>query len=185
MRARCWWLSPTPCACCGGHLSTRAPGMQMSAKTTTLTCPGGAGKKRLRARRHARFVQHDGETQPAPGWPCAAAGSCLAVHNAKPRRQNPVAGFPGLGAGGHCSYCRRNGQMPNVGHGHPFPGRVALRSIAVQFHPESFFFRHAELHRNLPEFFWPTHVLILTKKSTRLNSSHVAISYAVFCLKKI
>src|SRR5690625_2334688 len=27
-------------------------------------------------------------------------------------------------------------------------------------------------------------VLILDRKSTRLNSSHVAISYAVFCLKK-
>src|SRR5690625_6967953 len=31
----------------------------------------------------------------------------------------------------------------------------------------------------------PLHrVLILDRKSTRLNSSHVAISYAVFCLKK-
>src|SRR5437660_5654412 len=27
-------------------------------------------------------------------------------------------------------------------------------------------------------------VLIVDRKSTRLNSSHVAISYAVFCLKK-
>src|SRR5690625_5826443 len=27
-------------------------------------------------------------------------------------------------------------------------------------------------------------VVILDRKSTRLNSSHVAISYAVFCLKK-
>src|SRR5439155_17226713 len=34
---------------------------------------------------------------------------------------------------------------------------------------------------------WNAHVLPLTRrdrKSTRLNSSHVAISYAVFCLKK-
>src|SRR5437868_11296833 len=29
-----------------------------------------------------------------------------------------------------------------------------------------------------------TIVLILDRKSTRLNSSHVSISYAVFCLKK-
>src|SRR5690625_5596991 len=29
-----------------------------------------------------------------------------------------------------------------------------------------------------------TRVKILDRKSTRLNSSHVAISYAVFCLKK-
>src|SRR5690625_6372736 len=28
------------------------------------------------------------------------------------------------------------------------------------------------------------HKLIIDRKSTRLNSSHVAISYAVFCLKK-
>src|SRR5207253_11004259 len=28
------------------------------------------------------------------------------------------------------------------------------------------------------------HGLLLDRKSTRLNSSHVAISYAVFCLKK-
>src|SRR5690625_2027866 len=29
-----------------------------------------------------------------------------------------------------------------------------------------------------------THVVVIDRKSTRLNSSHVAISYAVFCLKK-
>src|SRR5690625_6069674 len=28
------------------------------------------------------------------------------------------------------------------------------------------------------------HFLVIDRKSTRLNSSHVAISYAVFCLKK-
>src|SRR5437660_2822504 len=32
--------------------------------------------------------------------------------------------------------------------------------------------------------FWAFLLLILDRKSTRLNSSHVAISYAVFCLKK-
>src|SRR5690606_39386890 len=30
----------------------------------------------------------------------------------------------------------------------------------------------------------PPAILILDRKSTRLNSSHVKISYAVFCLKK-
>src|SRR5690625_6987240 len=34
------------------------------------------------------------------------------------------------------------------------------------------------------EEFEPTRVGLLDRKSTRLNSSHVAISYAVFCLKK-
>src|SRR3712207_7641473 len=29
-----------------------------------------------------------------------------------------------------------------------------------------------------------THLLLLDRKSTRLNSSHANISYAVFCLKK-
>src|SRR5690349_24717352 len=32
--------------------------------------------------------------------------------------------------------------------------------------------------------FWGTVVFHLDRKSTRLNSSHVEISYAVFCLKK-
>src|SRR5699024_11833755 len=32
------------------------------------------------------------------------------------------------------------------------------------------------------EFLWPFHPI--DRKSTRLNSSHVSISYAVFCLKK-
>src|SRR5699024_11399482 len=31
---------------------------------------------------------------------------------------------------------------------------------------------------------WSFHALRLDRKSTRLNSSHVSISYAVFCLKK-
>src|SRR5690625_5445332 len=31
---------------------------------------------------------------------------------------------------------------------------------------------------------WNTAVRLPNRKSTRLNSSHVAISYAVFCLKK-
>src|SRR5699024_11428668 len=34
-------------------------------------------------------------------------------------------------------------------------------------------------HKNSPPF-----VIIIDRKSTRLNSSHVSISYAVFCLKK-
>src|SRR5690606_40716472 len=35
--------------------------------------------------------------------------------------------------------------------------------------------------RNIADIFWPNN---LDRKSTRLNSSHVKISYAVFCLKK-
>src|SRR3712207_6987187 len=44
----------------------------------------------------------------------------------------------------------------------------------VQFHPESIASQHGhDLLRNF-----------LDRKSTRLNSSHANISYAVFCLKK-
>src|SRR5690625_7117602 len=34
------------------------------------------------------------------------------------------------------------------------------------------------------ESYWVSEVFLEDRKSTRLNSSHVAISYAVFCLKK-
>src|SRR5690625_5557167 len=36
----------------------------------------------------------------------------------------------------------------------------------------------------LPQALILTSIVIRDRKSTRLNSSHVAISYAVFCLKK-
>src|SRR5436305_10196305 len=61
-------------------------------------------------------------------------------------------------------------------------GAVAdVRSTTLSTPPESDYFLPA-LQR--PETF--TNILIRTKdrKSTRLNSSHVRISYAVFCLKK-
>src|SRR5690625_6806741 len=41
----------------------------------------------------------------------------------------------------------------------------------------------ANYHETLREFFL-NHNELRDRKSTRLNSSHVAISYAVFCLKK-
>src|SRR5699024_11473783 len=37
---------------------------------------------------------------------------------------------------------------------------------------------------NVLEYFWPVLIIVIDRKSTRLNSSHVSISYAVFCLKK-
>src|SRR5690554_6968944 len=36
----------------------------------------------------------------------------------------------------------------------------------------------------LTNFYLPSELVGLDRKSTRLNSSHVRISYAVFCLKK-
>src|SRR5690625_5902177 len=38
--------------------------------------------------------------------------------------------------------------------------------------------------RPTPRPAWPMIIFRTDRKSTRLNSSHVAISYAVFCLKK-
>src|SRR5690349_22406752 len=45
---------------------------------------------------------------------------------------------------------------------------------------------HAQRHQHLPERVGlePPQHQPLDRKSTRLNSSHVEISYAVFCLKK-
>src|SRR5690625_6944028 len=40
--------------------------------------------------------------------------------------------------------------------------------------------RHCQIHRAIID----KNVVIPDRQSTRLNSSHVAISYAVFCLKK-
>src|SRR5438445_5152651 len=48
----------------------------------------------------------------------------------------------------------------------------------------------AETHNNFAGLYWPIGVALMTflvgtdRKSTRLNSSHANISYAVFCLKK-
>src|SRR5690554_7176858 len=36
----------------------------------------------------------------------------------------------------------------------------------------------------IADFWWLILLFVLDRKSTRLNSSHVRISYAVFCLKK-
>src|SRR5947199_6485512 len=42
--------------------------------------------------------------------------------------------------------------------------------------------RHDEVQRS--QWRGPLHGIPLDRKSTRLNSSHLGISYAVFCLKK-
>src|SRR5437870_6752006 len=57
-------------------------------------------------------------------------------------------------------------QAPATGQPHAFPER-----------PFRFLFRHLKPHRGRGSE-------VRDRKSTRLNSSHVAISYAVFCLKK-
>src|ERR1017187_7604462 len=55
-----------------------------------------------------------------------------------------------------------------------FPYTTLFRSVRI------FFFRHAML----AEITGWVRVVLTDRKSTRLNSSHRCISYAVFCLKK-
>src|SRR5207253_4127231 len=64
----------------------------------------------------------------------------------------------------------RSQLAPDVPHidAHKCWESVGLAAFPLQFHRDD-----AAERRNL-----------LDRKSTRLNSSHVAISYAVFCLKK-
>src|SRR2546426_280349 len=76
-----------------------------------------------------------------------------------------------------------------------FPYTTLFRSVAV-FSLEVALFRHdfnveyvaAYTSRNLPIFYTWSALYAGQKgrdrKSTRLNSSHLVISYAVFCLKK-
>src|SRR5690625_826307 len=71
------------------------------------------------------------------------------------------------------------------------PGGGVVHNLGHQFIPEIELVTDPDLSRRLYQNI-PQHVLrlklseqkYLDRKSTRLNSSHVAISYAVFCLKK-
>src|ERR1039457_7594487 len=65
--------------------------------------------------------------------------------------------------------------------------------LMIRRPPRSTLFPYTTLFRSVPPFiksFSPVrgragiNVTILDRKSTRLNSSHLVISYAVFCLKK-
>src|SRR5436309_6360343 len=64
--------------------------------------------------------------------------------------------------------------------------------LIIRRPPRSTLFPYTTLFRSAPghwsrgrlTFRRPAGKLVLDRKSTRLNSSHVKISYAVFCLKK-
>src|SRR5690625_5927389 len=92
----------------------------------------------------------------------------------------------GYGARPVCG-TNHTGDFKTVG----IPGCNHLISVqtAVWLHTmKSSQFQHSKLFINrIAGSIWegPQHVpLFIDRKSTRLNSSHVAISYAVFCLKK-
>src|SRR6266704_5187890 len=59
------------------------------------------------------------------------------------------------------------------------PPRSTLFPYTTLFRSSRAGHGHGELHPPVPG-----HPVQLDRKSTRLNSSHVSISYAVFCLKK-
>src|SRR5258705_7948553 len=61
------------------------------------------------------------------------------------------------------------------------PPRSTLFPYTTLFRSKEFLMNLAHLHLLLNHF--PT-IGTIDRKSTRLNSSHLGISYAVFCLKK-
>src|SRR5437868_15184213 len=78
-------------------------------------------------------------------------------------------------------------------------GRVAFFFLLLRRPPRSTLFPYTTLFRSLvvaaggdtATARWPLTIttvdmttVVIDRKSTRLNSSHVSISYAVFCLKK-
>src|SRR6266508_5092795 len=61
--------------------------------------------------------------------------------------------------------------------------------LMIRRPPRSTLFPYTTLFRSRAHLGWPSWIVWTSghdrdRKSTRLNSSHVAISYAVFCLKK-
>src|SRR5690625_5869000 len=64
--------------------------------------------------------------------------------------------------------------------------KVFPETAMLQVHNSSGFKPRSEASRKLTNLPTAVHPIdrALDRKSTRLNSSHVAISYAVFCLKK-
>src|SRR2546426_3862421 len=67
-----------------------------------------------------------------------------------------------------------------------FPYTTLFRSLHrrhVHLQPPPLRTRHAPVPPGIVQL-WPAGLGVLDRKSTRLNSSHLVISYAVFCLKK-
>src|SRR5437660_8831530 len=72
----------------------------------------------------------------------------------------------------------RSGSVVTAGHKIDFTDRVTIGRRTIIGGRNSSLWTHNR-QRTLP-----VEIGELDRKSTRLNSSHVAISYAVFCLKK-
>ena len=65
-------------------------------------------------------------------------------------------------------------------------GLPLLGEDTQDFGPTPYYFEPAITYRGVyyPHFHDGTDIAVPDRKSTRLNSSHMSISYAVFCLKK-
>src|SRR5437763_9327660 len=57
-------------------------------------------------------------------------------------------------------------------------------ALPISFSPDLIHYQGFHLWFDLALAAWRRYPLVLDRKSTRLNSSHRCISYAVFCLKK-
>src|SRR5690625_6896867 len=63
-----------------------------------------------------------------------------------------------------------------------FDSHENARKFLKNKYGDSFVMANSEMINDEKVYFY--HLILEDRKSTRLNSSHVAISYAVFCLKK-
>src|SRR3989454_8616354 len=70
------------------------------------------------------------------------------------------------------------------GQGEPVHGPPAARAVRALAHALVVVLLAAALGGCATWSWWPFRPAAIDRKSTRLNSSHLVISYAVFCLKK-
>src|SRR5476649_571 len=74
-----------------------------------------------------------------------------------------------------------NGMLPLMS---PVPTVVTIHDMSLRLYPRYHPPRRVILNRPLVDIAARRADAIIDRKSTRLNSSHTVISYAVFCLKK-
>src|SRR5690242_21423678 len=76
-------------------------------------------------------------------------------------------------------------QVCSEGRKHVIEAVVILRDVLfLECENQNFFVIEFDLRVPSQSIVWRNTQVKLDRKSTRLNSSHMSISYAVFCLKK-
>src|SRR5690625_5218792 len=76
------------------------------------------------------------------------------------------------------------GEMENKGIDASLEYTKVINDLTIRVRGNFTFNRNKRLYDDKPIPIWEYQTAVGDRKSTRLNSSHVAISYAVFCLKK-